>query len=201
MKKNIWDIFAPFYTTFMKFDRKIYRFMERRISKVIHNKEVLEIACGPGVLSKKVSTVTKKMIASDYSEGMLKEARKGNYPSQLTFEKVDAMNLPYEDHSFDVVMINNALHLVPDPIKVLSEINRVLKNNGVLIAGNYVEHNQGFLHNLWTKQLEKAGVTFQSKWSKEEYLQFLEDNGWKVLNQKEFHGSLEFIYTECLKKE
>ncbi len=36
---------------------------------------------------------------------------------------------------------------------------------------------------------------------KNKYLQFLEDNGWKVLNQKEFHGSLEFIYTECLKKE
>lgn len=48
------------------------------------------------------------MIATDYSEGMICEALKGNYPKQLKFEVADATCLPYENNSFDVVIIANA---------------------------------------------------------------------------------------------
>ncbi len=64
------------------------------------------------------------------SDGRIAEAKKGDCPEYLTLEKADAMNLPYGDRSFDAVLIANALH-VPEPEKVLSEIDRFLRPGGV----------------------------------------------------------------------
>ena len=66
--------------------RKYYAYMYKRISRRVVDKEVLEIATGPGLLAKHVAQVSKRMIATDYSEGMICEALKGNYPKQLKFE-------------------------------------------------------------------------------------------------------------------
>lgn len=136
MNKKVWDLYAPIYERAMRADRKVYQYMYDRIPQIIADKEVLEIATGPGLLAKHVADAAKKMIATDYSEGMIAEAKKGVYPSNLIFEVADATALPYKDDSFDVVLIANALHVIPNPEKALSEIDRVLKPDGVLIAPN-----------------------------------------------------------------
>ena len=92
--------------------KKYYAYMYKRISRRVVDKEVLEIATGPGLLAKHVAQVSKRMIATDYSEGMICEALKGTYPKQLKFEAADATCLPYENNSFDVVAIANALHVM-----------------------------------------------------------------------------------------
>lgn len=46
-------------------------------------------------------------------------------------------HLPYADRSFDVVIVSNALHIVPQPEKALQEIGRVLKDDGVLVAPTF----------------------------------------------------------------
>ena len=53
---------------------------------------------------------------------MLKTARKGYVPDNLTFEREDAAFLSFDDDTFDVVIIANALHIIPQPEKVLAEI-------------------------------------------------------------------------------
>ena len=83
----------------------------------------------------------KRMTATDYSEKMLAVARRGIVPSNLIFERADVSNLQYDDESFDVVIIANALHVIPNPEKVLSEIKRVLKKDGLLIAPNFIHDN------------------------------------------------------------
>lgn len=128
MNKKIWDLYAPIYERAMRSDRKVYQMMYDRIPKVIQEKDVLEIATGPGLLAKHVAYAANKMIATDYSEGMIAEAQKGKYPANLTFEVVDAADLPFDDKSFDVVLIANALHVMPNPEKALIEIERVLKD-------------------------------------------------------------------------
>ncbi len=201
MKKKLWDLYAPIYEIAMKADKKIYKVMYDRIPDVIKGKIVLEIATGPGLLAKHVAQSAEKMIATDYSDGMIREAKKGTYSDNLTFEVADAMNLPYEDASFDVVIIANALHIVPDPEKVLSEIDRVLKKNGILIAPNFVEHNTGLISRIWSGILIIAGVKFEHQWSSAEYKQFLEDHGWHIINSKTMAARITMEYTECMRKD
>ena len=199
MKKRIWDLYAPIYKHAMKADQRIYDFMVERIPAQIKGMEVLEIATGPGLLAKHVAPAAKHMIATDYSNGMIAEARKGDCPANLTFEVADAMSLPYPDDAFDAVIIANALHIVPDPGKVLREIDRVLKPGGLLIAPNFVEHKGTLVSRIWSGILRLAGVRFEHQWSAAEYLVFLQNHGWRVTFSREMAARIALMYAECVK--
>ena len=65
--------------------------------------------------------------ATDASVEMIAEAKLDNQSAKLHFSVQDMFRLPYADKSFDVVIVSNALHIVPQPEKALAEIHRVLK--------------------------------------------------------------------------
>lgn len=201
--KNIWDRFAPIYSHFVTGtpgNKKAYESMYQRIRKVVKDKEVLEIATGPGVIAKQVADEAKSMIATDFSDKMLAVARRGMVPENLKFEWANAQYLPYADESFDVVIIANALHVIPDPEKVLKEILRVLRPDGILIAPNFVHDNQKKVSEAFSKMLSMAGVEFKAKWSMEGYLAFLKENGFHVTGARQFPSTIPLAYAECKKK-
>ena len=201
MKKRTWDLYAPIYERAMRADRNIYTFMYDRIPEVIRDRDVLEIATGPGLLAKHVAPAAKTMLATDYSEGMIAQAEKGDCPANLRFEVADATALPYADDSFDAVLIANALHIIPEPEKALSEIDRVLRPGGVLVAPNFVEHKGTFLSRIWSGILVLAGVRFEHQWTGSEYLAWLEARGWRVTFSREMAARITLMYAECERNE
>ena len=198
--KNIWDRFAPVYSSFVTGtpgNRKAYEAMYRRIRKKVSGKDVLEIATGPGMIAKQVADSAKSITATDFSEKMLAVARRGIIPSNLTFEQADASCLPYEDDSYDVVIIANALNVIPGAENVLSEIRRVLKSDGLLIAPNFIHDNKNKISEAFSKALALSGVKFESKWDDAGYIGFLEENGFDVVLSKRMPSTIPLMYTEC----
>ena len=197
MRKKTWDLYAPIYERAMRADQRIYTFMYERIPTVIRDRDVLEIATGPGLLAKHVAPAARTMLATDYSDGMIAQAKKGDCPANLHFEVADAAKLPYANDSFDAVLIANALHIIPEPEKALQEIDRVLRPGGILIAPNFVEHKGTLLSRIWSGVLVLAGVRFEHQWTGAEYLAWLEAHGWRVTFSEEMAARITLMYAEC----
>ncbi len=71
--------------------------------------------------------------AIDYSPDMLEKAQTKFKDSTIKFLEMDAQNMVFEDESFDYVVANLILSVVPDTNKCFQEITRVLKNEGKII--------------------------------------------------------------------
>ena len=96
----------------------------------VWHKTVLEVATGTGQVAKHLLCSADHIEATDASAAMIAQAKRGNFSSKLYFSVQDMFHLPYADQSFDVVIVSNALHIVPHPEKALIEFRRVLKNDG-----------------------------------------------------------------------
>jgi demethylmenaquinone methyltransferase/2-methoxy-6-polyprenyl-1,4-benzoquinol methylase len=110
------------------------RIWRRKVLKAVNPKSgqtVLDLAAGTGSSSVVFAKPGVKVIASDFSEGMLAVGRK-RHP-ELEFVFADATSLPFKDASVDAVTISFGLRNVVDPKKALSEMLRVLKPNGVVV--------------------------------------------------------------------
>lgn len=67
---------------------------------------------------------------------------------------------------FDVVLIANALHIMPQPDEALKEIRRVLKPNGILIAPTFVY--EGEINKVRLLVMEKIGFKTFYQWTSKE---------------------------------
>ncbi|MEL0316677.1 MAG: bifunctional demethylmenaquinone methyltransferase/2-methoxy-6-polyprenyl-1,4-benzoquinol methylase UbiE, partial [Aquiluna sp.] len=107
---------------------------------------ILDIAAGTGTSSMALLAEGVEVVAADFSKGMLAEGKK-RYP-QLEFVFADAMKLPFEDASFDVVTMSFGLRNVADHKVALKEFYRVLKPTGRLVICEF-SHVSGFLGRLY----------------------------------------------------
>ena len=196
MSKNIWDIFAPVYEFTMRSQKNIYDYMYERIGEVVRGKDVLELATGPGMIARHIAPHANHVVATDFAPKMIETARKAKNPENVRFEVADATSLRFMDKSFDVVVIANALHIIPNPEKALAEIRRVLKDDGVLIAPNFI-FREGGKRNLWQKFLSLVGVRFAHEWTEDEYKSFLNANGWTIKMSSVLKGRIDLAYVEC----
>ena len=94
-----------------------------------------------------------------------------------------------------------AKHIVPQPEKALQEIKRVLKDDGVLIAPTFTHAGNSFSGKVRAFFMKLAGFPLHSKWTSEEYLRFLSQNGWTVRKSAVLKASFPLTYAECVKSE
>ncbi len=105
---------------------------------------ILEIGCGTGAMWKNYMNLLdniSEIVLTDFSEGMLQSAKEllGDNP-HISYKVVDIQDIPFKDNSFDVVIANMMLYHVPDIHKGLSEVKRVLKQEGIFYCATYGEH-------------------------------------------------------------
>lgn len=91
---------------------------------------VLDVASGPGYVSEAAASRGAKTFGLDISERMVELASQ-IYPD-LEFQIGDAEALPFQDGTFDAVLINFGILHFPDPDKALAEAHRVLKTGGCI---------------------------------------------------------------------
>ena len=199
--KNFWDRNAGLYDCFMRKDRAVYEKMYELIRPVVKEKTVLEVATGTGLIAKHIVKAAAHIEATDASVEMIAEAKRDNQSAKLHFSVQDMFRLPYADKSFDVVIVSNALHIVPQPEKALAEIHRVLKDDGVLIAPTFTHAGNSFSGKVRAFFMKLAGFPLHRKWTSEEYLRFLRQNGWAVRKSVVLKASFPLTYAECEKTE
>ena len=97
-------------------------------------KDVLEVACGTGQGAGYLAGLARSYRAGDYSEKILGIAR-AHYGERIQFQQLDAQQVPFEDGSFDVVVLFEAIYYLFSAERFVAECRRVLRPGGkVLIA-------------------------------------------------------------------
>ena len=198
--KNFWDKNAGRYDRFMRKDGAAYDEMYELIRPVVRHKTVLELATGTGLIAKHIVNAAAHIEATDASAEMITEAKRTR-SAKLHFSVQDMFRLPYANQSFNVVIVSNALHIVPQPEKALQEIKRVLKDDGVLIAPTFTHAGNSFSGMVRAFFMRMAGFPLHSKWTSEEYLRFLRQNSWAVRKSAVLKASFPLTYAECVKSE
>ena len=199
--KNFWGKNAGRYNRFMRKDRAAYEEIYELIRPIVRHKTVLELATGTGLIAKHIVNAAAHIEATDASPEMITEAKRDNRSAKLHFSVQDMFRLPYANQSFDVVIVSNALHIVPQPEKALQEIKRVLKDDGTLIAPTFTHAGNSFSGKVKAFFMKLAGFPLHSRWTSEEYLRFLRQNGWTVRKSAVLKALFPLTYAECVKLE
>lgn len=154
---------------------------------------ILEVGCGRGDFwrenTEKLPSGLRPVLA-DFSLGMVNRASDlmgiGNY---FRFTNLDIMALPFQNQVFDRVIANHMLYHVPDVDRGLSEVNRVIKPEGLFIAATNGENHMKEIFDLALnfypekKDLRKVtreftlenGAALLRKWFKSVNLVLFED--------------------------
>ena len=109
--------------------------------------KVLDVGMGTG-LSLEIYPPHCQITGVDISEHMLGKAKKKAEKRGMTnvdFKVMDAMNLEFEDNSFDHVFTSHVMSVVPDPAKAISEIKRVCKPGGQIVVVNHFKSRNKML--------------------------------------------------------
>ena len=187
-----WDNVSGVYDLFENiYNKSVYQATGESVAKYIKNTDrVLECACGTGAISIFIAPVCKNLFVSDYSVGMLKQARKKlkNYDN-IDYRRVDITDIEAEDNSFDVVVAGNVIHLLPDPQRAMNELTRVCKDGGRLVIPTYINGDEE-TNKLAVKFLEKLGASFKCQFDAESYEKFFEDMGYKNVTYEVVRGRM-----------
>jgi demethylmenaquinone methyltransferase/2-methoxy-6-polyprenyl-1,4-benzoquinol methylase len=150
------------------------RLWRGKVAKAVNAKageQVLDIAAGTGTSSMAFLSDGVRVVAADFSKGML-EVGKKKYP-KLEFVFADAMKLPFKNEEFDVVTMSFGLRNVQDHKVALGEFLRVLKPGGrlVICEFSHVPGPFGILYRFYLKYfLPKISALFSKSPEAYDYL-------------------------------
>ena len=176
-----WDNVAWVYDIFANIiNRKANKALCAAVEGMITpSDDVLECACGTGLLTGVIAPRCKSLIATDFSAKMLKRAEKkyGKY-ANVRFDEANILRLSYPDGRFDTVVAANVIHLLDEPYQALHELERVCKPGGKIIIPTYMNQTDKGRTNGVSDAIGKAGADFKREFTLDTYRQFFADAGY-----------------------
>ncbi len=138
--QDVWDQNALFWDNAMgdgnQFQRVLVGPSSERLLHVQPGEEVLEIACGNGVFSRRLAQLGARVVASDFSQKMLEQARKRvtEHSDRIDYRLIDATNadqlLALGERRFDAAVCNMAMMDMAEIDPMLFALSRILKSGG-----------------------------------------------------------------------
>ena len=116
--------------------------------------KILDIAAGTGSSSKPLVDKSADVIALDFSEGMLAAGRKRH--KDIKFQQGDALNLPFDENTFDVTTISFGLRNTSDTSAALKDALRVTKKNGRIVVCEFSHPTNKVFRFIYLKYLMRA---------------------------------------------
>ena len=106
--------------------------------------DVLNVGGSAGAIDNHLAEHFKRVVGIDIDDAAIQHAQASFIRDNLEFQVADALNLPFPDGNFDVVVCSHVYEHVPDPYRMFVEIHRVLKPGGVCYfsAGNRLMWNE-----------------------------------------------------------
>lgn len=139
--KKIYDVQSLFY------DATFGRLVRRRVARAIQHMNIRE---GDRVLDLGIGTGQSlqhyngrgQVFGIDLSDGMLREARRKIAEKGMSFAHVvqgNALELPFEDDTFDHVFVSHVISVVSDPVRLVREAQRVARPNARIVILNHFQ--------------------------------------------------------------
>ena len=132
---------------------KAWRKAATKIIAPVPGMKILDLAAGPGSSSEPLHKAGATVFATDFSEGMLAVGRKTR--PYLNFSKADALNLPFEANTFDVVTISYGLRNTVDYPKALAEALRVSRAGGRIVVAEFSHPTWAPFRKIYSEYLMK----------------------------------------------
>lgn len=171
------------------YDHVFTRVFARRIDQVVKglrippSGKVLEVGIGTG-LSVDAYPAHADVIGIDLSQEMLDRAAHKMDParhSHIRLQQGDALNLEFEDESFDFVMAFHVITVVPDPKKMLEEMVRVCRRGGKIVIINHFSSERALIRFVVDRV---DPITRHLGWSTRLRLRDVLDSGVLVLDKR-----------------
>jgi len=178
-----WNRLAGHYDSFMRrFAREYPEFLRLISAELAPKDSVLEMACGTGIISRQLSNVVQMVTATDISPAMIAvaaaKARELGIVN-ISFSVQDGYSLDFADNSFDAVIIANALHVVPDPERMLKEAGRVLQPRGKLLTATYC-HGENIKTRILFRLLHLTGFRPFREYTSRSFVELIAAAGFAI---------------------
>ena len=177
-----WDNVAGIYDVFVDIiNGKAHKELRRIVGELITSKDdVLECACGTGLLSVVIAEKCAHLTATDFSQKMLEKAKQNCAAYRnVTFTRADIMKLDFQDNCFDKVVAGNVIHLLDEPLKALTELDRVCRPGGQLIIPTYMNKDRKGKTSGFASVVGKAGADFKRQFTVDSYRLFFHEAGYE----------------------
>ena len=142
-----WDLAAEEYEPLWQRQLADARSALFSAASVAAGERVLDVACGTGLVALDAARIVGaegRVVGVDLAGKMVAAARARAAVlglSNVTFQRMDAQKLELPDASFDVVLCALGLMYVPDPVAALSEMRRILRPGGRMVAAVWGERS------------------------------------------------------------